>query len=823
MFPPVLPASFHGLLYWLFQLAVLVFVVGCGGGGQDDGASVCRAIVQHPVDQTVSIGSAARFDVQLDGGGASFQWQRLEGSVWRDITGQTASSLVLPAVTGSDTGTRFRVLVLAVTGLRLVSNAAVLTVQGAGVAPRIVEQPRSLVISEGATAIFRVAAAPTNVALQWQRLEGNGWRDEPGGTGDTFIIANTSANQNGLQVRVLVRASGHPELSSDPATLTVITATPSVDPCTGNTEGWCRVHPTPAAGDLRAVGMGTGTAGMVLVAVGEGGALLRSTDRGTTWSPVARGNAGDWRGVAFATPRTAIVVGDGTILRSTDSGASWGPPFHVGTRLHAVAGGGAVLLAVGDSDLVLRSEDEGASWQAVGTPLRAQWLAVAASAEGVGLMAGVVASFGAPMPVVQRSVDAGRTWLPSASPGWPVRALGFLSPTVVIAVGDNGQIARSGDAGVSWTTLPADPQRHRHLNGLAIDSAMQLIASDDAGRVWTSSDEGQTWTARATTTNGPLLGVAFDAGSIVAVGSASVVVQSEDGGTTWRNRGGVFAGPITGVAFATSQEVWATAGSDRLLRSVDGGITWTAVPVPALARGTYHRLSFGSATQGLLVGSQGTVLRTIDGGQSFSRQTVGTAAWLDVALNAVGRATMVGEAGGLAQSTDGGATWVVRSSGTTASLNAVGYTSGGETIAVGGGGLILRIDGDGQVRSVPSPVSVDLYDVAFEGNVGIAVGDAGTLLRTVDGGASWSAETAGVERFTSVSFAGGPALVFAVRLDGAVFRSENGGMTWRRTDFTAPRALYGVSFSSSSTGLAIGAYGQVLRTTTGGQGSGPGG
>jgi len=57
---------------------------------------------------------------------------------------------------------------------------------------------------------------------------------------------------------------------------------------------------------------------------------------------------------------------------------------------------------------------------------------------------------------------------------------------------------------------------------------------------------------------------------------------------------------------------------------------------------------------------------------------------------------------------------------------------------VGDGGVIVREVAPGSLRQVSSGTPADLHAVAFHGPEGIAVGDAGTMLRSRDGAASWT-------------------------------------------------------------------------------------
>lgn len=100
----------------------------------------------------------------------------------------------------------------------------------------------------------------------------------------------------------------------------------------------------------------------------------------------------------------------------------------------------------------------------------------------------------------------------------------------------------------------------------------------------------------------------------------------------------------------------------------------------------------------VVVGEQGTILTSEDGGQSWTRRQSGTLAWLTATYydSALRRIFVVGD-GGLILSSVDGLVWTRETSPTTVRLNGIAAgASGGRLYAVGepGAGLLLR-DGEG--------------------------------------------------------------------------------------------------------------------------------
>jgi hypothetical protein len=123
-------------------------------------------ITQQPQNVATFSGQTATFSVTATGTAPlSYQW--LRNTV--EITGATAASYTTPALSVSDNNTSFTVRVSNAQG-STTSNAAMLTVTAASVAPTIATQPQSQTVVAGLTASFSVTATGTSpLSYQWQR------------------------------------------------------------------------------------------------------------------------------------------------------------------------------------------------------------------------------------------------------------------------------------------------------------------------------------------------------------------------------------------------------------------------------------------------------------------------------------------------------------------------------------------------------------------------------------------------------------------------------------------------------------------------------
>lgn len=117
--------------------------------------------------------------------------------------------------------------------------------------------------------------------------------------------------------------------------------------------------------DLNLFGLFTDAQGRVFAAA-ERGMVLRSDDRGASWTYLPTGYKGSfWTGASPA-PGVLVAAGlRGSIYRSADDGKTWSR-IESGSKasITAIAHDGGQLVAVGSDGLLLRSHNQGASFAA---------------------------------------------------------------------------------------------------------------------------------------------------------------------------------------------------------------------------------------------------------------------------------------------------------------------------------------------------------------------------------------------------------------------------------------------------------------------------
>ena len=182
------------------------------------------AITGQPQDVTTEAGKTATFTVAATGDELTYQWQKNVNGTWTNLSGETASTLSIPA-TLADNGSEYRCVIKdAISdkqpgGYTLTSESATLTMVAA---PAITGQPASVIVTEGQDAVFTVEATGEGLKYQWQVFRSEVWMDCIGEESPTLTLPSTALTDDGLSYRCVVTSSHGTAVTSDAATLTVL-------------------------------------------------------------------------------------------------------------------------------------------------------------------------------------------------------------------------------------------------------------------------------------------------------------------------------------------------------------------------------------------------------------------------------------------------------------------------------------------------------------------------------------------------------------------------------------------------------------------------
>src|SRR5207244_12008058 len=193
----------------------------------------------------------------------------------------------------------------------------------------------------------------------------------------------------------------------------------------------------------------------------------------------------------------------------------------------------------------------------------------------------------------------------------------------------------------------------------------------------------------------------------VAAGDSGTVLRSTDGGATWAAVSSPLGSSLRAVTFSSDRvHAWAAGDMGALLRSTDGGASWSVVSSGTSA--ALRAIKFADdGLHGVAVGD--AILRTSDGGLTWTAAAQPPQSLSGLSLRDA-RAVAVGSAGLIWRSTDFGATWSKVVAGAAANLKSIGFVDEIPDFgwAVGEGGTVLYTDdGVAHFTAVASGITAD--------------------------------------------------------------------------------------------------------------------
>lgn len=325
-------------------------------------------------------------------------------------------------------------------------------------------------------------------------------------------------------------------------------------------------------------------------------------------SQAASASSRERTGYSLAAAWPSLVV---TVLVAVSAAYSFSPraiPPFPATQVqpsqllvNGLAAGGGVLLAAGEQGRILFSEDGGAGWR-------------------------------------EAAVQPQR--------GSTFTQILFTGDKTAIAVGHDGWIVRSDDGGRSWKEAHFNAELATPLLGVSGPFGGRLYAYGGFGLMLVSDNGGKSWQTKSDAAIGDhhvnAMARAAD-GSLIAVGERGLMVRSSDNGVTWQRLPDIYNGSFYGLLSLPGQQLVAFGMRGNVFHSTDLGRTWKKSAVPeALSLFGGNVDAQGNV---ILVGEAEVVLRSNDGGASFTQVSQGERKRLVAVLPQADGLVIAGESG----------------------------------------------------------------------------------------------------------------------------------------------------------------------------------
>lgn len=223
--------------------------------------------------------------------------------------------------------------------------------------------------------------------------------------------------------------------------------------------------------------------------------------------------------------------------------------------------------------------------------------------------------------------NGGATWTTSYRCKCTIFALRFASEKTGWAVGSGGTILRTEDGGRSWVRLDSPTTEHLYAIDVSNNGHVWIVGS--GGTILSTNDKGIEWTSHIPPTTIAFTGVGFIDPMNGFVLGYKTILSTNDGGNSWKRTASDKWWHLSSV-YIQGDMAWISARTALLPVNKSGlGTVWHAPP----GQGTISDVFFANGTLGWMIrtrsrehlpekpdgeiASEGTILRTDDGGRSW--------------------------------------------------------------------------------------------------------------------------------------------------------------------------------------------------------------
>jgi photosystem II stability/assembly factor-like uncharacterized protein len=590
---------------------------------------------------------------------------------------------------------------------------------------------------------------------------------------------------------------------------------------------WTNQNPVPDGNDLWTTFFVDGNTGWI---VGSDGFIKKTTNAGVDWIQQNSGTTLTLRAVQFISLNTGWICGEGgLILKTTDSGLNWfslrsGTTEQLTDIQFCDADTGYTVGYVGT---ILKTTNGGSVWVSQSSGIFNDLTSVDFIN---GLLGYTVGYYGNENYKMLKTTDGGLNWFEKPLP--PVSGFDNSLNTVEFVDANSGWIGfgtyfnyigaifKTTNGGDNWTLQYSGFEEKVAANQKENQSqdnqwGIRSIFFKDLNNGYAVGGNGLGWCRSiVTTTNGGSTWIKKYAGSEEdgllsvyvnnqskgwAVGYSGVIFTTEDNGKSWAqilsgsNSTSLWSGDFIYSTYLLNENVgWAVgrrnqswpAESGLILKTTNEGKIWKTQSYEYASSAELKHVYFINENIGWTVGmsySQGMSYYgrgyyTTDGGEIWN--TLGQ--FENTNLTSNNFYFINGNTGWMVddkiyKTTDGATSWLEKNS---TSCNSVHFTDINIGWVCGPGGMIMKSTDGGETWSNQSSgSSEDLSCIRFYDNTfGICSGSNGTILTTTDGGNNWNAKTTGVtETLNSIQYINSATAM----VNGFLFTTD-GGNSWEQ-------------------------------------------
>jgi photosystem II stability/assembly factor-like uncharacterized protein len=454
--------------------------------------------------------------------------------------------------------------------------------------------------------------------------------------------------------------------------------------------------------------------------------------------------------------------------------------------LNAVDFAGTRIIAVGESGVILKSENNGKDWAMVNS------------------------GYKGPLNKVQFT---------DSKTGYATYISNYNFQSILL---------KTDDGGDNWFPLDISDQYIKN-SYFVYNNTGYAFTEQEALK---TTDGGHTWKKNTTTYFGFLNSVYFiDEQTGFACGSDLTLLRTKNGGNTWEKITNLPLDQFTTlykVTFIDAKTGYMISTAGDVLKTVDGGDSWTRTGTTI---GYVREFYFTDEKTGYVIGgSAGSALyKTTDGGVTWNEDLQPGYLFLTGIKFNKSKTTgvLVGSGNGFGSGAQGRNIWITQNNDSWKNLSllsgnddylSINFTDSKTGYIFATFKSAKTTDGGITWNEIPLAGTYGLRHSAFIKNTGY-VADLVDLYKTTDAGNTWNKILTGdsPDQIRSVYFLNADTGFYTTFSgSGLIAKTTNGGASWTKTQISTFDFVNNLEFLNSKLGFAVGSQGIIMKTTDGG-------
>lgn len=324
---------------------------------------------------------------------------------------------------------------------------------------------------------------------------------------------------------------------------------------------------------------------------------------------------------------------------------------------------------------------------------------------------------------------------------------------------------------------------------------------------------------------------------VFAVGDNGVILKSEDWGNNWSSINSGTQNNLNHIKFVSEQVGYILGAYNNVfLKTENGGTNWLPLDLPDLTYPYASNSFFVNEQTGIVIGGDGKILKTTDGGRNWTTKDGGSGNFKSVFFLNEQVGFICGQSNKLIKTIDGGENWTninMDAAGYNVSFNDIWFTNELTGYLLAENGQLYKSSDGGESWTLNFNSGQEFMTHVYfvDENVGYMIGSWNytVIFKTMDAGATWTADNSNYSRGslsgismnksgTKGCITGNGAGFGSTSQPGQIlYRTDDSGYSWQNQSMLiGDDDFREVKFFNNLIGYIIDDYGSVVKTHDGG-------